>query len=278
MHYVIKKASDNDIHTMIGWAKAEGWNPGVHDHITFPSADPDGFFMGYLDDKPIASISAVQYSDSFGFIGLYIVDPKYRGKGYGIEIWEHGMNYLRSVSCIGLDGVIEQQGNYERSGFAIAHRNVRYSGKAPDIKQEIHLTPLASVPITAILAFETTCFPCDRHHFLTTWIKHAHAGFAVIENNCITGYGVMRKCHEGFKIGPLFANDEKIAEAIFLGLCEKVNGQSVSIDLPVTNIKAIELVSKYDFAPAFETARMYTKTAPKLETDRIFGITTFELG
>jgi predicted GNAT family acetyltransferase len=42
--------------------------------------------MGFIDNEPISSISAVAYNKDFGFIGSYIVKPEYRGKGYGIQI------------------------------------------------------------------------------------------------------------------------------------------------------------------------------------------------
>jgi hypothetical protein len=37
-------------------------------------------------------------------------------------------------------------------------------------------------------------------------------------------------------------------------------------------------VSAYAMSPVFETARMYKGAAPKLPLERIFGITSFELG
>ena len=44
------------------------------------------------------------------------------------------------------------------------------------------------------------------------------------------------------------------------------------------NPAALELVAAHAMAPVFETARMYTGTAPTLAIDRLDGITTFELG
>ena len=33
---------------------------------------------------------------------------------------------------IGLDGVVAQEGNYQRSGFVTVHRNMRYRGVVPE--------------------------------------------------------------------------------------------------------------------------------------------------
>ncbi|MCT7656347.1 GNAT family N-acetyltransferase [Oceanimonas sp. NS1] len=80
---------------------------------------PHGFLIGLLDDEPIATLSVIKYDDSFGFLGFYIVKPEYRGKGHGIEIWKAGINYLQDLN-IGLDGVVDQQENYRKSGFNLA--------------------------------------------------------------------------------------------------------------------------------------------------------------
>ena len=105
--------SRNDIDIAVNWAANEGWNPGLHDADSFYSADPDGFLMGRLDDKPVSIVSAIRYGDTFGFIGFYIVKPEFRGSGYGMQVWKAGMKRLEGRN-IGLDGVIEQQSNYQK--------------------------------------------------------------------------------------------------------------------------------------------------------------------
>ena len=62
-------------------AAAEGWNPGIHDANCFYCTDPDGFFIGLLNGRIIGCISAVSYDGVFGFLGLYIIVPEYRGRG-----------------------------------------------------------------------------------------------------------------------------------------------------------------------------------------------------
>ena len=42
--------------------------------------------------------------------------------------------------------------------------------------------------------------------------------------------------------------------------------------------RAIELALRNGMQPCFETARMYTGTFPALPLDKVFGITSFELG
>lgn len=278
MTYAIRKATHSDIQLMLSWAKEEGWNPGLSDDFSFQSADPSGFFISLLDHEPIASISAVNYSPNFGFIGLYIVKPEFRKQGHGIKIWKHGLNYLHDVATLGLDGVIEQQENYKKSGFILAHRNRRYTGRAPAQSPAAQLIDLKGVSPVQISKLDRQCFPARRTHFLQHWIKYATSALAYVKDGHVLGFGVLRKCHEGYKIGPLFADDLRIAEQLFLGLCSKVPKAFVSLDVPEPNQHAIYLAEHYRLEPVFETARMYTNTSLELNLKKMFGITSFELG
>jgi GNAT superfamily N-acetyltransferase len=109
------------------WAAAEGWNPGLDDAACFATVDPNGFYLGALDGVAASTISVVNYDDSFAFLGFYIVRPDLRGRGYGLRTWRAAIAHAGSRS-IGLDGVVTQQENYRKSGFALAHRNIRFGG------------------------------------------------------------------------------------------------------------------------------------------------------
>src|SRR5690348_16690577 len=124
--YVIKNMKKNDLKLAIKWAENEGWNPGMYDTDSFYQTDSNGFFIGHLGQEPVSCISAVAYDDKFGFLGFYIVKPEFRGRGLGIKIWNTGIGYLQDRN-IGLDGVIAQQHNYEKSGFMPSHKNIRFS-------------------------------------------------------------------------------------------------------------------------------------------------------
>jgi len=111
-NFKIRVMNRNEIDLAIDWAAKEGWNPGLYDADCFYTADQTGFLIGLLENEPIAIISVVKYGTTFAFLGFYIVKPMYRGKGYGIQIWNAGMNSLIGRT-VGLDGVVAQQDNYK---------------------------------------------------------------------------------------------------------------------------------------------------------------------
>ncbi len=279
-NYIIRTMTSSEINIAVEWAAGEGWNPGLHDADSFYAADHHGFLVGLLNNKPIACISAVKYGNEFGFIGFYIVKPEYRGKGYGIKIWNAAMDYLKDVN-IGLDGVVEQQQNYKKSGFKLAYRNVRYEGSgggsclSPD-----NIVELKSIPFEDIAAYDRKFFSANRSEFLKAWINQADSkAVGIVVNDTLNGYAVLRKCREGYKVGPLFAETPEYAEALFTSLKSTLSeADYIYLDLPQPNSEAVKLAEKYNMKPVFETARMYTGNEPGLPVNKIFGVTSFELG
>jgi GNAT superfamily N-acetyltransferase len=278
--YEIRQMTREEMDIAIDWAAKEGWNPGLNDDDCYFSSDPNGFFIGLLGDEPIATISAVKYGDSFGFLGFYMVKPEYRGKGYGIQIWNAGLEYLEGLN-LGLDGVVEQQENYKKSGFRLANRNIRFEGigggKPPD---NAEIVELATLPFEAIETYDRPFFPANRAQFTRQWISQpaCHA-LGIMQNDKLSGYGVMRKCLNGYKIGPLFADTPDLAESLFLALKSKITSSDpVFLDVPEVNQAAVALAEQYSMKVAFETARMYTRDLPDLPFNRLFGITSFEIG
>jgi ribosomal protein S18 acetylase RimI-like enzyme len=281
--FAIRRMTARHAAIALDWAATEGWNPGLDDARAFFAADPQGFFVGTWDGVPVGCISAVAYGDAFGFIGLYIVCPQWRGKGFGMRLWNEGMRYLGARN-IGLDGVLAQQPNYRKSGFVLAYRNVRYEGVAPAHEEPVDgvtIVDAPAVPFDSLLDYDTRMFACERAAFLRAWLsqpkKDARA-LVALDGDAICGLAVIRRCGAGHKIGPLFADDLTTARALYRALVSALPGETVFLDVPESNPAAVALAVEHDMKSVFETARMYTRAAPSVPLANVFGVTTFELG
>jgi GNAT superfamily N-acetyltransferase len=269
----------DEISIAVNWAAAEGWNPGLADDACFPAADPEGFFIGELDGAPAATVSCVNYGGNFAFLGFYIVRKDLRGRGHGLRIWRAAIAHA-GVRVIGLDGVVAQQQNYRKSGFEFAYANVRYGGTvtAPHAPRA-GIIALTEVPLAAVEADDATVFPAPRTAFLRAWIgSPGHVGCALVRNGSLAGWGVIRPCRKGRKIGPLVADDRASAEVVLSALLASAGGGEIFLDVPDINRDAIALAQDLGLTPVFETARMYTGAFSPLRLERVFGVTTFELG
>ena len=278
--YIIKTMSRKEIDIAIEWAAKEGWNPGLHDADCYYTADPNGFLIGFLDDEPIATISVIKYGMTFGFLGFYIVKPEYRGKGYGVQIWNAGLKYLKGRN-IGLDGVVGQQANYKKSGFKLAYRNIRYEGVGGSNPPEnAEIVKLYTLPFETIDSYDRPFFPANRSRFIKSWINQTGAdALGIMKNGKLAGYGVIRQCRSGYKIGPLFAENPELAELLLWALKSKAKPSELFyLDTPEVNRAAVELAERNNMNVSFETARMYTGEKPDMPLNRLYGVTSFEIG
>jgi len=277
--YQIKRMTREKIDLAVEWAAREGWNPGLNDADAFHAIDPDGFFFGELDGQPIAVGSALAYDDTFGFCGFYIVDPAHRASGYGIQLTRARLEYMGDRN-VGLDGVIDMSDKYARLGYKTSHISTRYVHTPQEqFNQPEHIRAASHVSFHDLVKYDAAHFPVERERFLKAWIGQPNATALVsVVDVAIQGFGVIRQCREGYKIGPLFAQESEIAEVIYKSLCNFGLNQPVYLDIPEPNSAAMKLANKYSMQPVFSCARMYLRHDPALPIDKIYGITTFEAG
>lgn len=279
----LQKLDQQQLITLVDWAKAEGWNPGPYDAHVFYATDPDGHYGYFIGDEMIAGGSIVSYNGEFGFMGLFIVKPNFRGKGFGRQLWFERRNLLLSrlepEASIGMDGVVAMQPFYRAGGFESAFIDKRFVRLGEHFSENIFVTPIQSNDYFDISVYDSLCFGFRRPSFLKPWLELPQTkAFKYVENGTLKGFVVLRKATVGYKIGPLFADNYQVAEALYRACLSNALGEEVFLDIPLTNLQAIQLTSTYAAKPVFECARMCYGKQPKVDTNKIFGITTFELG
>jgi hypothetical protein len=275
--YSIRRMTKSEVPIALEWAQKEGWNPGINDSMCFYQADPKGFFVGLLDGEPIATGAAVAYDENFGFCGLYIVKAGYRHQGFGMKLTEERLKYLGD-RITGLDGLIDKASKYERIGYVPSHTNIRYVLKSlPLFSTSSKAVDLKKIPFHQLEEFDRHYFPAPRTNFLRCWINK-NEGLGYLENQKLKGYGVIRKCNEGSKIGPLFAENFLIAKDLFESLCSFAKEGPIYLDIPEPNPSAQLLVKHYKMEPIFEVVRMYRNGTPQVDLSGTYGITSYELG
>ena len=284
----IRNMTRNEVDELVSWAANEGWNPGLDDAELFWETDPAAYIAAELDGELIGGGAITSYSGNYGFMGFFIVKPEHRSQGFGDQLWharrERLLARLNKGAVIGLDGVFEMQDYYAKGGFNFSHRNMRFEAKvdeAPAISDDTdqYIVPLAEISLEQITNYDLTCFPTERTDFIKRWINQPNAlALGYQQDGELKGFGVIRRCQVGCKIGPLFADNGDIAESLYARLVKFAVGGPVFLDAPENNEAAMALVEKLGMKEVFGCARMYLGDAPELNHSRIFGVTTFELG
>lgn len=284
MGFEVGIAGEQDWAEVVAWAAEEQWNPGLADRAHFLTQDPDGFFLGRLDGRPVSAVSVVVYDDAYAFLGFYLVRPELRGRGLGLATWRAGLEHAGSRT-VGLDGVVAQQDKYRESGFSFAYRTLRYSGVptpgalagAPtgdlvEVGEDVDLA-------RAVADYDRRCYPADRPDFVARWVGAPHhTAYACVRDGGVSGYGVIRPARDGHRIGPLFADTAQDAAVLFDALTASAAGSAVMLDVPEPNQAGLALAKSRGLEEVFETARMYTGPVRPLSDHKIFGVTTLELG
>ncbi|MBN2615800.1 MAG: GNAT family N-acetyltransferase [Bacteroidales bacterium] len=278
-----RKLDFDDVKKLVRWAEEEGWNPGPHDAEVFWETDPDGFYGFYLNDQLIAGGAVISYNGAYGFMGLFIVIPEFRNRGIGRTLWYQRrdllISRLHNDAAIGMDGVVDMQPFYRKGGFEIAFKDERYERLGEKFDLSPHIYPVMETELNELLEYDRQCFGYSRPQFLIPWMNRPGTlTFQYIENGVLKGFAVRRKAAQGYKIGPLFADNESVAEELYKACLNSVAGARIYLDIPMINRGAVELVKKYRAHYVFECARMYRGNPVQTNIHKIFGITSFELG
>jgi GNAT superfamily N-acetyltransferase len=278
----IRRLRRGELDDVIEWAAEEGWNPGLGDAEAFWGVDPEGFLGVEQSGELIASGASVSYGGELGFMGLFIVRPHVRGAGLGRRLWHHRrdtlLERLEDGAAIGMDGVLEMESFYAKGGFRTSHHSVRMRGLGRDVADDPELVALRELPFAEVAAFDRTHFGASRDAFLRRWIDPEGGAGIAVHDGRLRGMGVARPCREGFKAGPLFAEDAGVAERILRGLNRVAAGEPLFLDVPECNEAGTKLARSFEMEEVFRCARMYLGTPPELPWERIFGVTTLELG
>ncbi len=284
----IRNMTRTEVGELVAWASNEGWNPGLHDADMFWATDPEAFIAAELDGTLVGGGAITAYGDEFGFMGFFIVRPEYRGRGLGDALWHARrarlLSRLRPGASIGMDGVFDMQHYYAKGGFVFSHRDLRFRAEIADRPagppdKDGTIVPLTDVPFDQLLAYDRTCFPALRPTFLKAWIAQPDAlALGYRREGKLCGYGVVRRCGDGCKVGPLFADDDQVAEALYTGLAGFATGGPLFLDVPENNPAAMAMARRHGMVEVFGCARMYLGPIPAVAHERIFGVTTFELG
>ena len=184
-NYEIRALKKDELDIVRGWKAEGGWNPGCHDMKALFKVDSQSFYGGFIDGKLMSSLSSVNYGSEYAFLGLYVVLPEFRSKGYGLRLWKEVLHRNR-CDCIGLDSIMDKWRNYETSGFGYVHRHFRYAG-VPKFLDKPFVAELSFSPITEVNQelsdYDEKMFGVERKNFLQAWLDQpdsvalvAHSG------------------------------------------------------------------------------------------------------
>jgi hypothetical protein len=147
------------------------------------------------------------------------------------------------------------------------------------------LKQLNSISIESIIEYDQSIFSVSRKKLLAKFIQNEHiVGFASTdEKGKITGFGLIRPCTQGYRIGPLYANHIENAQKLFYSLLSKANNCTVFIDAPSHNpyIECFTSFFNLDRVPEADTVAMFkgeVPTALSTNNHKNYAVCSLEIG
>ncbi len=281
----IRNMTQEEVVKLVDWAAQEGWNPGLSDADSFWATDPQGFMAIDVDGQMAGAGCAFYHGPEYGFMGLFIMWPEFRGKGLGRTLWYARRDKLRSRlavgGTIGMDAVTNMIPFYADGGFEVLYRHCRFTLSAESISAEVNpsVVALAMEDYAEVQKIDRHGFPCERDKYLKAWISQPGAYWLGLQGgNGLDGYCVMRPCRTGWKIGPLLARGKEPARQLFLACIAQAKSGPVFLDVPENNPAAWNLCEEFHMEQVFECTRMYLGPPPELDHDWIYGVTSLEAG
>lgn len=264
------------------WAAGEGWNPGVSDLAIVHAIDPDAFLALRHGEEMIGGGVIYRAAPMLGFMGLFIVRPDRRGQGLGTALWFRRRDLLLSRleggATIGMDGVFDMVPFYERGGFRLSHRDLRFQGIATGTRDD-SVEPLDARDRDEVVAMDAALLGADRKVFLERWLAAPGARTAGLRiAGRLRAIAALRPARNGYRFGPVLAESADDARRVMSHLMADVQGQQVQLDVPEPNVAGITLAKGYAFTEVFGCARMYLGPIPRVDVSRVFGVTSFEFG
>ena len=281
------------------WDKAIelGWEISYGDPEAYWAADESGYFVGELDGKIISCVGCLKYTDAFAYVGIYIVDELYRGKGYGLKTFNVVMQSLPGV-CVGIMNFPEHEAMYQKSGFKQRWRLHCKSFNITEVASIVCAPPkdfiIQSVTSAissaqAINEYDSKCFFNARPQFIKESVfstkEESRGAFVALDktDGKIVGLIVVRQPISdkvsSYQVGPFYADSIEIASCLLKHTCDFLINrglarQDVCVTYPESNPHAEVLADKFKAALVYTIMFMSTTDPPSYAVELVYSISS----
>jgi len=282
----IRQFTRDDIDFAVHQTAIEGWFYTPVELERMLRMDPEGSFVYEQGGERLGFVTTVTYGRT-GVIGHLIVDKKGRGKKIGDSLVRAAVDYMsgRGVDSMLLYATAEGVKIYQRYGYRTGDEIWcihSYLDQIADRTASPLCTPIAREDLETIGAVDTELFGDDRSRLMKSLYEEfpEHA-FKIERHGRIDGYVFGRPNPTGYDLGPWICLTEDIADADALfrtALAHAAQG-TLYVGVFFKNQAACQIAERL---PKMRTWRIPLMIRGEQRytsgTNKIFGITAFELG
>ena len=293
--FVVRRAfSADEAQAMIfNLVEQEQWRTAIDDLSLYYNADPTGFYIGELNGEPIGGMTLFKHGDTFAFFCHLVLLKEYRKSGYGKTLSKHLFNSIPSSYNVAMDVAENMIPSYRKEGFQEVHHvtKVMVNITASFARLQKHTTPTdisiqpaRQTDFEKLSAYDNAAFGAPHEKFLKGLLNGPNTITLAASNAAgeVVGFVAARKTvieEEGWKIGPLYADNDRIVRAVLKEVLEDMNNQSperkaatlaMGMDL---HPDAKALSEELNAITLLDMVRMYTKGPLDFAKDKIYSFT-----
>jgi GNAT superfamily N-acetyltransferase len=267
----------DDINALMRLKAAAGWNQIEQDWVNVMAVQPDGCWVEEQEGEVVASTTAVCYGRDLAWIGMVLVDPRFRGRGLARGLMEHCLRWLerRGMRQVKLDATDMGRPLYEKLGFREERVIERWGWSGKESAAPL-TPPRASLPLERIAVLDRAGFGADRTRLLAQLIE-SFPGHGISEAD---GFALGRPGSNAYFAGPCIAPDAETARRLIAGVMDRAGAQSFFWDLFPDVPGAVAAARELGFERRRLLVRMALKphSGPHGRPERVFAAAGFEYG
>jgi GNAT superfamily N-acetyltransferase len=203
-----------DIDAGLRLCRLSGWNQTRRDWEQFLALNPGGACVAEYEGHVVGTVTTVRYGSRFGWIGMVLVDPAFRGRGIGTRLLDHALVLLSDMPLVRLDATAAGHDLYLTRQFVDEGLINRVEAVGPVVPSSAPdgVRPMAERDVPQVFALDQQVFGADRGLMLQ-WMWQGAPEYAWVSysGDCMTGYAMGRHGHAYEHVGPIVAGEDETA-------------------------------------------------------------------
>jgi len=256
-----------------------GWNQSYYDWKVIYDQKSGNNWVATIHDQVVGTVTSINYSSKFEWIGMMLVDRRHRRQGIGRKLMTKVIEHT-STGIMRLDASRMGAKLYSKLGFIEESRLIRFKktmepGKGSSNSQSIGT--MSKSDLLDIIKVDQQKVQYDRSDLIRS-IYLRGAGYYFKANSEIRGYLFCRPGRRDWHFGPLVAESTRVAEILLLQALRSLIRQTAVLDVFdhqdawVGRLRKLGFVESRDFirmqlasdTPIFPTQHQYAIMGPAM--------------
>ena len=258
-----RKLQTGDIPEAMCLVHAEGWNQTERDWQILIEVSQNVCVAAEISNKLVGTATAINYNKDVAWIGMVLVDRKYRGRGISKILLSSLLDNLKMCKTIKLDATPAGQVVYEKLGFKEEykiHRMLRVPGAYDWTLFSNDKIPvqLQQSRMEEVVLFDEKVFGVNRGMLLTVLADTSpELSRAITEEEKIAGYALGRVGSRYVQIGPVSAGSIEGAKSLVSSVLKLNHQHPIVADVMDSKKELVGWLESVGFSVQRSFSRMY---------------------